>query len=537
MEKVQCTFSYLCNLLNTSIMIQKEEFVLIKKPHKQEQFTHEQIEELVKCTTDPVYFLTTHSYIQHPTKGKVKFDLFDYQTELINCYHNNRYSINMLGRQMGKSTCAGGYLLWYAMFVPDSTILVAAHKHTGAQEIMQRIRFMYESLPDYLRAGATSYNKGSLEFDNGSRIVSATTTENTGRGMSLTLVYLDEFAFVPPRIASEFWTSLSPTLSTGGKCIITSTPNQDNDQFAQIWKQATKTTDEFGNDTGLGVNGFASIKFTWDKQPERNQTWADQERAKIGEERFRREHLCEFVIYDETLINSLKLYTMHGEDPLLKAGQVRYYKNIDPNSSYILGWDPSLGTGGDNAAIQVIELPSMIQVAEWQHNKTDMRGQLKVVQGILGYIDYEIKKVSRKAEIFWSVENNTIGEAALMSISEFGEENIPGTFISEPGNKRKGFTTTNKNKIAACAKLKQWVESDKLVVKSKNLVRELKTFIAKGVSFEAKEGETDDLVMSLILSLRIVMYLSNYDERLFDALTDKSGHNYDLIMPMPIGIL
>jgi len=261
-------------------MIQKEEFVLIKKPHKQEQFTHEQIEELVKCTTDPVYFLTTHSYIQHPTKGKVKFDLFDYQIELINCYHNNRYSINMLGRQMGKSTCAGGYLLWYAMFVPDSTILVAAHKHTGAQEIMQRIRFMYESLPDYLRAGATSYNKGSLEFDNGSRIVSATTTENTGRGMSLTLVYLDEFAFVPPRIASEFWTSLSPTLSTGGKCIITSTPNQDNDQFAQIWKQATKTTDEFGNDTGLGVNGFASIKFTWDKQPERNQTWADQERAR-----------------------------------------------------------------------------------------------------------------------------------------------------------------------------------------------------------------------------------------------------------------
>lgn len=127
-------------------------------------------------------------YIQHPTKGRVKFDLFDYQVKLLECYHNNRYSINMLGRQMGKSTCAAAYLLWFAMFVPDSTILIAAHKHTGAQEIMQRIRYMYENLPNYLRAGATSYNKGSLEFDNGSRIISATTTENTGRGMSLTCV-------------------------------------------------------------------------------------------------------------------------------------------------------------------------------------------------------------------------------------------------------------------------------------------------------------------------------------------------------------
>lgn len=514
-----------------------QEHVLVKKPYQQEQYTHEQIEELVKCANDPVYFLTTHAYIQHPTKGRVKFDLFDYQVDLIRCYHENRYSINMLGRQMGKSTCAGGYLLWFAMFKPDSTILIAAHKHTGSQEIMQRIRFMYESLPNYLRAGATSYNKGSIEFDNGSRIVSATTTENTGRGMSLTLVYLDEFAFVPPRIASEFWTSLSPTLSTGGKCIITSTPNQDDDQFAQIWRQACKTTDEYGNDTGLGVNGFKSIKFIWNAHPERDQAWADAERAKIGEERFRREHLCEFVVYDETLINSLKLFTMYGEDPLLKAGQVRYYKNIDPSCSYILGWDPSLGTGGDNAAIQVIELPTMLQVAEWQHNKTDIRGQLRIVQSILGYIDHEVKKGSKKSEIFWSVENNTLGEAALMAITEFGEETIAGTFVSEPGNKRRGFTTTNKSKIAACAKLKHWIESDKLIPKSKNLVRELKTFVAKGTSFEAKEGETDDLVSALLLTTRVIQYLSNYDEKLFNALTDKSGLNPDIIMPMPIGVL
>jgi hypothetical protein len=129
------------------------------------------------------------------------------------------------------------------MFKPDSVILIAAHKYSGAQEIMQRVRYMYEMCPDHIRAGATAYNKGSLEFDNGSRIVAQATTENTGRGMSITLVYLDEFAFVPPRVASEFWTSISPTLSTGGKCFITSTPSQDNDQFAQIWKQANKTQD------------------------------------------------------------------------------------------------------------------------------------------------------------------------------------------------------------------------------------------------------------------------------------------------------
>lgn len=265
---------------------------LIKRPYTSETFTVAQLQEVMRSAADPVYFIRNHMYIQHPTKGRVKFDLFDYQVKLLECYHNNRYSINMLGRQMGKSTCAAAYLLWFAMFVPDSTILIAAHKHTGAQEIMQRIRYMYENLPNYLRAGATSYNKGSLEFDNGSRIISATTTENTGRGMSLTLVYLDEFAFVRPKIAKEFWTSLSPTLSTGGKCIITSTPNNDDDQFAQIWNQADKTIDEYGNDRGVGVNGFRGIKFEWSHHPERDQSWADAEQAKIGEERFKREHLC-----------------------------------------------------------------------------------------------------------------------------------------------------------------------------------------------------------------------------------------------------
>ena len=234
----------------------------------------------------------------------------------------------MLGRQMGKTTVAAGYLLWFAMFKPDSTILVAAHKAAGAQEIMQRIRYAYESIPNHIRAGVVEYNKGSITFDNGSRIVASTTTENTGRGMSLTLVYLDEFAFVPPRIAKEFWTSLSPTLSTGGKCLITSTPNSDEDQFAMIWKEANKRFDEYGNDKIIGTNGFYAMKAHWTEHPDRDEAWAEAERSRIGEERFRREHECEFLIFDETLINSINLADMEGVPPVEVTGQVRWLSLI-----------------------------------------------------------------------------------------------------------------------------------------------------------------------------------------------------------------
>ena len=214
---------------------------LVKTPYKKQAYTEEQLREFAACcdpVTGPEYFMRNFFYIQHPVKGKMQYTPYEYQTRLIDTYHNYRYSISMMPRQTGKSTSAAGYLLWYAMFVSDSTILVAAHKHTGSQEIMARIRYGYEMCPDHIRAGCTSYNKLSLDFENGSRIISATTTENTGRGMSLSLLYADEFAFVRPNVAQEFWTSISPTLATGGKCIITSTPNSDEDQFALLWKGA-----------------------------------------------------------------------------------------------------------------------------------------------------------------------------------------------------------------------------------------------------------------------------------------------------------
>lgn len=268
---------------------------LVKTAHASQKFSEEHIQDLLKCS-DPVngphHFLDNFFYIQHPLRGKLRYTAFDYQRRLIDSYHQHRFNVNLLPRQTGKTTTAGGYLLWYAMFVPDSTILIAAHKYTGAQEIMQRIRYAYELCPDHIRCGVTSYNKQSIEFDNGSRIVAQTTTETTGRGMSLSLLYCDEFAFVPPNVASEFWTSISPTLATGGKAIITSTPNSDEDQFALIWKEANLKFDEFGNEQDIGKNGFFPFKAHWSEHPERNNKWAEEERSRIGDERFRREHEC-----------------------------------------------------------------------------------------------------------------------------------------------------------------------------------------------------------------------------------------------------
>ena len=512
------------------------EGVLVKPAHKSESYSKTQLAELVK-SADPVngvsYFLENFFYIQHPTQGRLLYNAFDYQRELIDVYHNNRFSINLLGRQMGKTTTAAGYLLWYAMFKPDSTILIAAHKYTGAQEIMQRIRYAYELCPNHIRAGVTSYNKGSIDFENGSRIVSTTTTETTGRGMSITLLYCDEFAFVRNTIAREFWTSISPTLATGGKAILTSTPNSDEDQFWLLWKGANKTQDEFGNQTEIGVNGFKGYMAVWDRHPERDVEWATQERASIGDERFKREHECEPIIYDETLISSIKLLELEGREPIEKQGQVRWFKKPEIGCQYVVALDPSLGTGGDNSAIQVYEVPSLVQVAEWKHNKTVIQRQIVILKEIVSYINDIIGDPNK---IYYSIENNTLGEAGLVSISEIGEENISGVFLSEAAKKgnvrkfRRGFNTTAKSKLAACSKFKMLLETDKITVNSKNLLSELKSFVSHGISFSAKPGEHDELVMSTLLAVRMIQLLQNFDSDLDDKLKDQID---DYIEPMP----
>ena len=383
------------------------------------------------------------------------------------------------------------------------------------------------------------YNRNSIEFDNGSKIMATTTTENTGRGMSLTMIYCDEFAFVqPPEKAKEFWTSLSPTLSTGGKCLITSTPNSDEDQFAMIWKEANKRFDEYGNDKVIGTNGFYAMKAHWNEHPDRDEAWAEAERARIGEERFRREHECEFLIFDETLISSIVLADMEGTAPVENTGQVRWFKRPTPGHTYMVSLDPSMGTGGDYAAIQVFELPTFEQVGEWHHNQTPMNQQVRILQGINKHIHDTIMEQDSTAspQIFYSMENNTIGEAALMRVMDIGEENIQGMFLSEPirkGHRRKfrrGFNTTAKHKIDACTKFKELVENDKMKINSQLLISELKDFVATGLSYKAKPGQHDDLVSACLLMTRMMKVLADFDPKIFEKWTDRTSE----ITPMPI---
>ena len=670
--------------------------ILIKRPHQKMSYTEQQIVEFAKCmdpVTGPEYFMTNFFFIQHPTKGQIKYEPFEYQKRLIDVYHKYRHSISMLPRQCGKTTSAAGYLLWYAMFVPDSTILIAAHKYLGAQEIMQRIRYAYEACPNHIRAGVVSYNKGSIEFENGSRIVAQATTENTGRGMSISLLYLDEFAFVRPTIATEFWTAITPTLSTGGKALITSTPNSDEDQFALIWKGANKTEDEFGNKTEVGKNGFKAYQAHWSEHPERDEKWAAEQRAQLGDEKFEREieciagdskiqiklpsgeiklvtmlelqqllpdnhksteakeelrggnyliknnkniqvltdngwsafdglavkgqspiilvsdelghqlkcspthqiylsngltvsaqslkpgqkiatirgparvvsinlsdaelvydlvnvekntrfyannmlvSNCKFIRAEETLISPMTLAHMEGVEPIERQGQVRWFQKPKKGKIYCVSLDPSLGTGGDAAAIQVFEANSTTQVAEWKHNKTPIPAQIKVFTDIIKQIH---SITNEPMNIYYSVENNSIGEAALISLEDYGEENIPGIFLSEPkragsGRRyRKGFTTTHGTKLSACAKMKTLIENKKMSIYSQPLISEFKNFVASGNSYAAKLGETDDLVMATVLIVRMLQLLQNYHKELSDQIRD---HSDEVIEPMPFVVV
>jgi len=515
--------------------------VLIKKAHAPQRYTLEEVKHLEACMdplTGPLYFCRNFLKIQHPVKGSIPFEPYGYQVGLIESYTKHKQCVAMLPRQMGKTTCAVGYLLWYTQFVSDAQVLIAAHKYDGAKDIMDRYRFAYENLPDFIRAGVITYNRNTIEYDNGARIQATTTTENTGRGKSLSLIYCDEFAFVqPPEKAKEFWTALSPTLATGGKCIITSTPNSDEDQFALIWTEANKKFDEYGNEAELGQNGFFPYFAHWSEHPDRDENWARVEQAKIGEERFRREFECEFLIFDETLINSVKLAELEGRDPVMTMGQTRWYKEIDPRCTYLVALDPSLGTGGDYGAIQIFEMPSMTQVGEWRHNLTPVQSQVKIMREILRYIHDRGQEHGAAPQIYYSVENNTLGEAALVVINNIGEENFPGLFLSEPIRKghirkfRKGFNTTHRTKISACSQLKYMLEQKKMTISSKPLISELKTFVANGVGFGAKTGEHDDLVSSCLLIIRMAGILSDWDPKIYEKMTEKLTEDQ---LPMPI---
>jgi hypothetical protein len=246
---------------------------------------------------------------------------------------------------------------------------------------------------------------------------------------------------------------------------------------------------------------------------------------------------CEFIIYDETLINSIILTDLRASEPLLQMAQVRWFKQPQKGRIYLVALDPSAGTGGDPAAIQVFDAQSAEQVAEWRHNKTNVNDQVKVVIDIVKYIDSIVEDGANS--VYYTVENNGVGEAALVSIFNYGEENIPGYFLSESSGGRstnssrkfrRGFNTTHKPKITACVKLKEMVEKRRMKIHSQGLLSELKTFIARGNTYQAKDGYTDDLVMATVLVVRMMTELQNHYPDMDKMMRDSEA---DYVMPMP----
>lgn len=336
--------------------------------------------------------------------------------------------------------------------------------------------------------------------------------------------------------------------NTGGKCIITSTPTDDETLFAHIWKDAENVFDEHGNEIGGGVgrNGFSALRVKWDKHPERDEEFKKQMISAFGEEKFQREHELEFVADRETLIAPLKLKELSGIEPIFTSdSKVRWYKKPDKDYMYFIAYDPSMGTGGDNAAIQVFEFPSMVQVAEWMHNKSDPSIQIRVLIGILNsFRDLGFDEDN----IWWTFENNGCGETVNMYLREVEDENeIFGTLVKEPpklGKKRprKGMLTTNSVKKIAFSRMKRWIERDIMQINSKPLIREFKTFVSSGATYKAILGEKDDLVLTVMLIARMVEKAMGEEEEYIQTLgvahdivrdldDDDKGNEY---MPLPV---
>jgi hypothetical protein len=514
-----------------------------KKPGTKSKYTEKEIKELAKCSIDPLYFMKNFVRVQHPLRGAVPLIPYNYQTEIINNIQNYKDNIILLGRQMGKTEAVASYILWYTLFNPDKTVLIVANKLKQAIEIMSRIRYSYQELPDYIRDSATEYNKSSIVFSNGSKIVCRATTPDAGRGLSISLLYADEFAFVRTTMAEAFWTSIQPVLSTGGKCIITSTPNNDEDIFAQIWRGAVNTIDEFGNINEVGSNGFKAFKAIWSGHPDRDEVWAASEKSKLGEEKFLREHCCEFISADDTLINPHALNRLRAMEPKYSLGTVRWYKDISPNKTYIASLDPSAGVGRDSATIQIFEMPSMEQVGEWMHNRTPPREQIRIMMNILKFIKSKVMTANlidmeMEPNIFWSFENNSYGEAIISLILEIGEDKFPGTLINEPKvaghvkNYRRGLHTTNRNKVLACTKLKTFIDSDRMKINSHGLIYQLKNFVSSGVGFSGKPGINDDLVMSAIVAIRIMLLTAEWGAFNPQVLKETLEDDEEPLMPI-----
>lgn len=481
----------------------------LKKAHTEHEFTPEELVEFALCSEDPVYFCKKYIRVQHPKRGAIPLELYPYQEKMMHMYIENRYTVVLSARQTGKSTISAIYLLWFAMFHEDKTILIASNKNKGAMEMIQRIRFAYEELPMFLKPGVSDdgWSKHTVAFDNGSRIESTATSENSGRGMSISLLFLDEFAFVKPNVQEEFWTSILPTLSTGGSCIMSSTPNGDSDLFAQLWRAA-----DCGTMVDKDSLNFVPIHVRWDEPPGRDEAFKKTQIRLLGELKWRQEFECEMLSSDQLLIDTRVLFGMKTiTEPVLVYNDFTFWQKLQSEQTYIVTVDPSTGSGLDYSVIDVYHFPSLNQVAQFRNNTMNSPMLYAKLKWMLGIME------EKMCTTYFTIENNGVGEGILALYQN--DENPPeyAEMVSDGGT-RDGMNTNKASKLKSCVSLKELFEGGKIQVNSPQTLKELKNFVRRKGSYEAQIGSTDDTVSCLLLLTRTLIEISTHEQAAFDKL-------------------
>jgi hypothetical protein len=480
----------------------------IKKSFTKTEFTPWMVQEMKKCMEDPVYFIRNYVYILHPKRGRIKFELYDFQEDMIRAYQNNRWCISKIARQSGKTETTCAFLMWYALFHDDKTILVAANKLGNAKEIIHRVANMYEELPDWLKPGIddSEWNKTSLSFENKSKIMAQATSINTGRGFAISLLYLDELAFVAPHIQQAMWASIQPVLSTGGACIVSSTPNGSTDLYSELFRSAEAK-----------ISPFHAISVKWDRVPGRDEKFKEEQIALIGQRRWDQEFECMFLSSDQALIDTLKLQRAEKTVSLVEAtiGELfnqDFWKLPHRNGTYIIGVDPSEGVGLDYSVIEVFEFPSMEQVMEYRTNDQSPPTLYSVLKTILSFFE------RNSLMTYYSVESNAIGQALIALYEADEKPPMKAVFMYEEGADKVGFKTTNASKMKALIAFKELFERGNIKLNSKPLISELKTLVRKDNTFKAQTGATDDCVMAVMICMRIMEQMAEYDMNAFTKL-------------------
>ena len=465
----------------------------LKKANTQVQFTKEHITEYLKCKDDPVHFTQSHIKIVSLDEGLVPFKMWDFQEKLIKNFHNNRFNICKMPRQTGKSTTVVSYLLHYAIFNDNVNIAILANKAQTARDLLGRLQLAYENLPKWMQQGIIAWNKGSMELENGSKIIAASTSASAVRGGSYNIIFLDEFAFVANHLADDFFASVYPTISSGQKTkvIIVSTPHGMN-HFYRMW-----------HDSERGKSEYVPTDVHWSEVPGRDEAWKESTIANTSEQQFKIEFECEFLGSVNTLINAAKLKNLVFEPPKTKNAGLDIYETPVPEHNYIMTVDVARGLGNDYSAFIVFdttEFPYRV-VAKYRNNE--------IKPMLFPNIILDVAKAYNQAYLL--IEVNDIGDQVASILQyDLEYENVlmasmrgrAGQIVGQGFSGKKtqlGVRMTSAVKKLGCSNLKTMMEDDKLLTCDYEIISELTTFAQKHNSFEAEEGCNDDLAMCLVI--------------------------------------